>query len=354
MNIHQVTSRVKNGKKVFYFRWDDPETGKRRERSAKTKKEAEAMRRDLVAKWLGGNLPTEKSKQTVARVVEAYLDAREDDVRANNITRGQFDNIRVYMKPWAAWADRSIGQIDPVWVKAALDGLAVRGATKRKYLVGWGGFAKWMALHGYRNDLITMHCRVSKVAKPEMWFPPDETVKALLATSDGKWRAIIATLAMCGLRCGEIRALPWENVSINGGYIKVRQAVERCGRIAGPKTEAGNREVPLPAFVGSMYADLPRRGDLVFPRDDGTPMTNEELWRGIKPVIDQSGVEWRHQLHVLRHFAASRMIDLGWSIKRVQVALGHASYATTADRYGHLVQRKSYAEEAEEMARGFG
>ncbi|MGB0823695.1 MAG: tyrosine-type recombinase/integrase, partial [Alphaproteobacteria bacterium] len=273
MNIHQVASRVKNGKKVFYFRWSDPETGKRRERSAKTKKEAEAMRRDLVAKWLNGNLPTEKSRQTVARVVEAYLDAREDDVRANNITRGQFDNIRVYMKPWAAWADRSIGQIDPAWVKAALDGLAVGGSTKRKYLVGWGGFAKWIMLHGYRNDLITMHCRVAKVAKPEMWFPPDETVKALLATSDGKWRAIIATLAMCGLRCGEIRALPWENVSINGGYIKVRQAVERYGRIAGPKTEAGNREVPLPAFVGSMYADLPRRGDLVFPRDDGTPMT---------------------------------------------------------------------------------
>jgi integrase len=56
---------------------------------------------------------------------------------------------------------------------------------------------------------------------------------------------------------------------------------------------------------------------------------------------------------VLRHFTASRMIDLGWTPKRIQIALGHSNFAITMDTYGHLFQRKSFHEEGEELARGF-
>lgn len=47
----------------------------------------------------------------------------------------------------------------------------------------------------------------------------------------------------------------------------------------------------------------------------------------------------RYGFHSLRHAAASLFIaNLGWSPKRVQTVLGHASRTMTYDRYGHLFE----------------
>jgi hypothetical protein len=44
-------------------------------------------------------------------------------------------------------------------------------------------------------------------------------------------------------------------------------------------------------------------------------------------------------LHALRHAAASLFIaHLGWTAKRVQVVMGHASITMTFDLYGHLFE----------------
>jgi integrase len=45
----------------------------------------------------------------------------------------------------------------------------------------------------------------------------------------------------------------------------------------------------------------------------------------------------KYSFHALRHAAASLFIaHLGWTPKRLQVVMGHASIAMTFDRYGHL------------------
>ena len=47
----------------------------------------------------------------------------------------------------------------------------------------------------------------------------------------------------------------------------------------------------------------------------------------------------RCNFHMLRHAAASLFIKyLGWSPKRLQVVMGHASITQTFDRYGHLFE----------------
>jgi len=43
-------------------------------------------------------------------------------------------------------------------------------------------------------------------------------------------------------------------------------------------------------------------------------------------------------LHALRHSAAARMIQAGWSAKAVQVSLGHANAAFTLAVYAHLFE----------------
>jgi integrase len=51
--------------------------------------------------------------------------------------------------------------------------------------------------------------------------------------------------------------------------------------------------------------------------------------------------------HALRHAAASLFIaHLGWTPKRVQTVMGHASIQMTYDRYGHLFEDRESDREA--------
>jgi integrase len=45
----------------------------------------------------------------------------------------------------------------------------------------------------------------------------------------------------------------------------------------------------------------------------------------------------RYGFHTLRHFFASWLLDQGFSLKKAQGMLGHATMAMTADTYGHLL-----------------
>jgi integrase len=52
-------------------------------------------------------------------------------------------------------------------------------------------------------------------------------------------------------------------------------------------------------------------------------------------------------MHTLRHAAASLFIaHLGWTPKRVQVVMGHASIRMTYDLYGHLFEDREADREA--------
>lgn len=353
MNIHQVTSREKHGKKVWYFRWDDPISGKRREISARTRREANLKRNTLITRAEDGSMPISKGKAKVTDVVRSYLDDRRQGLKMPRVSDGHLANLDVYMRPWSAWPDRPIAAITSDDLKLALRDLPYTNKTRRNYLFAWTAFAAWLVTEKYRLDKITDGIKLESSQAAEMWIPSEDSVRTLVTEADGQWKPVIATLAMCGLRAGELRALPWENVSLNGGYIRVTQAVKKNGVIGAPKTQKSIREIPLPGFVGAMYSELPRNGDLVFPGSDGRQMSPDDLWSGVRKVIKRSGVEWRHQLHVFRHFTASRMIDLGWTPKRIQVALGHSAHDITMDRYGHLIQRKSFHDEGEEMAHGY-
>src|SRR5262249_4739050 len=47
----------------------------------------------------------------------------------------------------------------------------------------------------------------------------------------------------------------------------------------------------------------------------------------------------KYNFHMLRHAAASMFIQyLGWSPKRLQTVMGHASVSMTYDTYGHMFE----------------
>jgi integrase len=196
-------------------------------------------------------------------------------------------------------------------------------------------------------------------------IPTPAEMRAIVGKLDpaaGRHRMLLLTAIFTGLRASELRGLRWQDVDLKRGELHVRQRADRYGKIGRPKSEAGERTVPLPPMV---IAAL-RERRLACPRNDnGIEDRNSIIKRGLHPVqiaagvVDQHGRAKYKGLHSLRHFYASwcinRRVDGGLELplKVVQTRLGHASIQMTADTYGHLFPRGDDGSELAAAERAF-
>ena len=184
-------------------------------------------------------------------------------------------------------------------------------------------------------------------------IPTVEEIKRILAAVVGRTRSIIVVATFTGLRGSELRGLRWSDVDLKHSELHVRQRADRYNAIGSPKSEAGERTVPIgPMVVNTLrewkLACPPSRLDLVFATSRGNIIRHENIIRQIwMPAQVAAGVtEGRAAkysgLHALRHFYASwcinRRADGGLELpaKVVQERLGHAGIQITLDTYGHL------------------
>src|SRR5262245_53753571 len=190
---------------------------------------------------------------------------------------------------------------------------------------------------------------------------PDEmrAIVAAVATLEHayRWRPLLLTLIFTGLRACELRGLRWCDIDLKRGALHVTQRADALNKIGPPKSEAGERTVPLPPMVVHALREwklvCPKGElDLVFPGPRGCVQTRFVIVdRGFGPaqiaggVVTEDGKAKYKGLHALRHFYASwcinRRVDGGLELplKVVQARLGHASIQMTADTYGHLFPR---------------
>ena len=154
-----------------------------------------------------------------------------------------------------------------------------------------------------------------------------------------------------GRNRGELLALRWKDVDLDGGKLRIEQSLEqtRAGlRFKSPKTKHGRRVITIPATVVAelrshwkasqeqrLALGLGRSPyDLVFTMWDGKPrkpnaLTND--WRRASKIIGR-----RISLHALRHTHASSLIAAGVDILTISRRLGHANPKITLSVYGHL------------------
>lgn len=190
--------------------------------------------------------------------------------------------------------------------------------------------------------------------------------EALLAALPEPERALWATALYTGARRGELRALRWSDVDLDGGTIRIERALDdgergKRGELVEVKTAAGRRTVPIvPALRKLLAAHKLATGrggeDLVFGRSARGPFIPSTVrrraltawgWKDV-PNPDAGGpkrvwIEARPDalapigLHECRHTAASLLIDAGVNDKALSSIMGHASVTITKDRYGHLM-----------------
>lgn len=214
-------------------------------------------------------------------------------------------------------------------------------------------------------------------------IPSREEIRAVIAALDGRWRPLLLTAIFCGLRASELRGLRWADVDVEKREIHVRQRADRFNDIGRPKSEAGERTVPVPPMVANALRELrlsyprplvdgvreeARPEHLVFPNGAGkVESLGNIINRGLCPAqvaagvatdsgkVDKDGapiLQAKYRgMHALRHFYASWCINrpedggLGLPPKVVQERLGHSSIVMTLDVYGHLFPKADHADE---------
>lgn len=171
------------------------------------------------------------------------------------------------------------------------------------------------------------------------------------------WRMIILTELMTGLRRSEILGLTWDDIrhTQDGGEIRIRSALivgktvngRRPLIMAGTKSEAGQRTLPLPkSYMDELenYREKQLRsmtgagrwtaGPAVFTTKDGraiNPDTFSALYYRIRKKLGIGST-----FHQLRHDMATSMKESGlFDFKDMQSQLGHSSIKVTMDIYTH-------------------
>ena len=86
-------------------------------------------------------------------------------------------------------------------------------------------------------------------------IPTPDEIKAIVAHLDGPRRPLLLTAIFAGLRASELRGLRWQDVDLKRGELHVRQRADRYGKVGRPKSEAGERTVPLPPMVVSVLRE---------------------------------------------------------------------------------------------------
>lgn len=172
-----------------------------------------------------------------------------------------------------------------------------------------------------------------------------EQLATFLAVVHPRHRLMFELIAATGLRVGEVLALQWKHVRIDGDrpVVRVRRTASQRGGFNPPKSRHGRRDVPLDAALVSALrrwraeTEWPGDEDLVFPSGRGTVLQySNVLRRVVKPAMEEAGAPWAG-FHSLRHSFASLHIQRGTNIKQLSRLMGHHSPSFTLDTYVHLL-----------------
>jgi integrase len=183
----------------------------------------------------------------------------------------------------------------------------------------------------------------------ERRIPTVETVYAIADEAGDRYRALVLTAALAGLRLGELSALTRRHVDLVHRTITVEiqaQQVAGRGRVLGPpKSKAGVRTVAVPSALADVLdAHLatfvgPGPEALVFTGEKGAPIVRTNWAYRFAKVASAAGASGLH-FHDLRHVAGT-LAETGASTREVMARLGHST-PRAALIYQHATEERDH------------
>jgi integrase len=202
------------------------------------------------------------------------------------------------------------------------------------------------------------HVILPRVDKKQVEMIQPKAIKELFAkASEDRHYPLLVLMATTGARVGELLALRWEDIDLDGGTINIEHTLENSRtngiKLAPTKTEKSRRQIPVPPIavqaLRSHRADQNERRlrlgdvynseiDFVFATEIGTGINHSNLNnRWWKPLVISVGLSKSTRMHHLRHSVASIALHENVPGTTVSAMLGHSNTATTYRIYSHAL-----------------
>ena len=183
-----------------------------------------------------------------------------------------------------------------------------------------------------------------------------EQLFGLFETAPLKYRTFFTLAIYSGFRRGELLGLEWKDIDWESNVISVRRTsnytAEKGIYTDTTKTKKSQRSLKFPPVVmdllraykaeqdeereklGSKWVDY----DRLFVKYNGEPMNNNTPYFWFHEFCEENNFRFC-DIHSLRHFYASALINEGVDAAAVSGALGHSVISTTTSIYCHVFQQ---------------
>lgn len=175
----------------------------------------------------------------------------------------------------------------------------------------------------------------------------------LLETEPLKYRTFFTLAIYSGFRRGEMLGLEWKEVDWEHNVISVRRTSNYTASKGiytdTTKTKKSQRSLKFPQSVMDLLREYKAEQDeeriklgtkwqdydRLFVKWDGRPMNNNTPYFWLKEFCEENNFRFC-DIHSLRHFYASALINEGVDAATVSGALGHSTITTTTSIYCHV------------------
>ncbi len=349
-----------NGEGSIYKRADgrwaasvSVEHGKRKAFYGKTRQDV-ALKLAVAIKARQDGLPLVAERQTVANYLQHWLETAKPTVRPRTFVRYE-EYVRLHAIP--ELGRLSLARLSPQHLQrlyaSRLDAGLSQTTVAHLHAVLHRALeqaARWGLVPRNVAKLVTP----PRSSRQEMATLSPEQARAFLVAAQGDRLEALYVLALnTGMRQGEMLALRWRDVDLEGGSLQVRATLQRTSEgftFSEPKTAHSRRQVALTApavealrrhrtrqsverlSMGAAWED----NDLVFANEVGRPIEGTNLIRRwFYPMLERADLP-RIRFHDLRHTAATLLLGQGVHPKIVSEMLGHSQIAITLDLYSHV------------------
>lgn len=182
-------------------------------------------------------------------------------------------------------------------------------------------------------------CRIKGYDQYHVPERPTASVDQVFALADAmpsRFRALIITAALTGLRWGELVALERGDIDLKRATVRVVRTLVKVGNrleVGPPKSAAGVRVVALPAAAVEVIREhlaeyvAPGEGSLVFTGAKGAPLRSGNFGRAVRwtKTVCDVGLPAGFHFHDLRHTGNTLAAETGASTRELMYRMGHSS-----------------------------
>ena len=327
--------------------------GKRYYVYGKTKSEA---REKAAAKkaLLKANVREVSGERTVKQWAYTWLES----YKSGTVGKAWYDEterfIRLHIVP--ALGDRRVRDIKPIDITSMMNRYSDRSESFCKTLLQ---ITRQIFDAALDNDIIvkdpTRRVKVAK-CKPKVGHrvitPLERELTLKTAAKYPQDGLFFLIMLFCGCRPQEVAALRMKNVDLDNKILHITEARKADDVIKNPKTESGNRDIPIPDYLYHYLAKLNKHpNDYVCTNTQGNMITRSSqnsLWKRFKREMEiENGAElFRNAIveptlaedfvpYCYRHTYCTDLQDAGVPVTVAKQLMGHRDIKVTAEIYTH-------------------